>query len=155
MKRLTAIFVLVCFFVGLIFEAAGRVWPLFFKHFSLFVFTLLVCLISWGLTVVCVLILRSLKKQIAQQIPPARSLQTIQKADADQAFLVLLNTMTATTEGDMKSAKKSLKELANPQCLSKPLPSTKTQSGSSNVSNTSTKQSPFRCAQTISNAAKP
>lgn len=105
MKKLTALFIFFAFVLSLFAEemSAQNI------HASVFVIVLSVCLASFLLALLVLKFLQQANKQLIIQNTSART--SIPKQEADKAMLALLKTMTATTEGDLKFARKNLKTL--------------------------------------------
>ena len=103
MKKLTALFVFFAFVFSLLAQ------ELFAKSASSSVFSvvLCVCLLSF---VFSLLVLR-LVIQAERQLAVKNNKALIGKADSDRAMFELLKTMTSTTEGDLRAARKHLKTL--------------------------------------------
>jgi len=80
---------------------------------SLFSFILVSSLIAFLCSVIAFQCIRLLQKKADEQMSRSVSSATIKKEHADKALFALLKTMTSTTEGDLKSARKHLKTLEN------------------------------------------
>lgn len=106
MKKLTALFV----FFALVFSFLAQSFAQSVPN-SLFAVILGVCFVSFLCAVLCLKLLLQAKKQIAIQTQNKNLKITMRKEDADEAMLSVFKTMTATTEGDLKAARKHLKKL--------------------------------------------
>lgn len=106
MKKLTALFLFFSFLIALTAQ-------MLFGHADGSVFSLVLssCLLVFLLSSLTVQFLSVMKKQIEQQTCHKKISQTIEKQCNDTALFALLKTMTSTTEGDFKSARKHLKNL--------------------------------------------
>ena len=105
MKKLTALFVFFAFILSLL---AGEMFAQNVRT-SVFIVVLSVCLCAFLLALFVLKLMQQAQKQLAIQNKDTRT--SIPKAEADSAMFALLKTMTATTEGDLKSARKHLKTL--------------------------------------------
>ncbi|MBO4294344.1 MAG: hypothetical protein J5896_02740 [Alphaproteobacteria bacterium] len=108
MKKLTALFLFFSFLIALTAE-------MLFGYADGTVFSLVLgsCLLVFFLASLTLQFFSLMKKQLEQQTCCTPSSQTITKEHADKALFTLLKTMTSTTEGDLKSARKHLKTLEN------------------------------------------
>ena len=103
MKKLTALFVFFAFTLSLLAQ------ELFAQNMqtSVFALTLSVCFLSFLFSAVVLSFFMKAQKQIKNKSHKA----LIKKEEADKAMFELLKTMTSTTEGDLKAARKHLKAL--------------------------------------------
>lgn len=109
MKKLTALFV---FFAFLLSLSAQK---LFIAKLPVSIFLLVfgICLLSFLLAHLVLMFLLQIKKQIVVQTASSNINTAVSKKDADEAMLFVLKTMTATTEGDLNTARKYLTKLKN------------------------------------------
>lgn len=107
MKTLTTLFA----FFALVFSFLAQGMFAQSVPNSLFAVILGVCFVSFLCAVLCLKLLLQAKKQIAIQTQNKNLKITMRKEDADEAMLSVFKTMTATTEGDLKTARKHLKKL--------------------------------------------
>lgn len=106
MKKLTTLFVFFALVFSFLAQGFAQSVPL-----SLFGVAFGVCLISFMCAWLCLKLLLQAKKQLTIQTQNKNFKITVQPEDAHEAMLSVLKTMTATTEGDLKAARKHLKKL--------------------------------------------
>ena len=106
MKIFTPLFVFFSFVLALVAEVLfGN------KSGAVFSLVLFACLLAYLLAFLPVKFSSLCQKQLQRQTSSSGSNAVIKKEAADKALFALLKTMTSTTEGDLKSARKHLKVL--------------------------------------------